>query len=120
MEYTLKDLEEARQELANWQERFANDGSNNPNKYSSQIRDAASKVRHITEVLKEAGALPKTPEEELTAKLDELHPNARSRSVVTHKGKKYQIRYFPLDVSRSGKTVHEWGHEWILFDGNRK
>ncbi len=112
---TLADLEKARQELEYWQERFGKDSSSNPDKYSSQIRDAAIRVRDIKTALKKAGVIEMTPEEKLTAKLDELYPNARSRTVVEYEGQKYEIIYFPLETSRSGKTVHEWGHKWRPF-----
>ncbi len=53
-----------------------------------------------------------TDEDKISIELDRLHPNAKSKTVVDFKGSKYQIKYFPLGTSRSGKTVHGWGHEW--------
>lgn len=114
-QYTLEDLEKAREGLESWQERFANDSSNNPNKYQSQIKDAITRVRLIEGALKTSGLLEKTEQEKLTEELDELYPDAKSRKIVTYQGKRYQIRYFPLDQSRSGKTVREWGHDWRLL-----
>jgi len=120
LEHTLKDLEEARKELANWQQRRSDDDSNNPNKYRGQINAAWYRVRLIESVLKYSGVIELVPEEKLQNELDRLHPNARSRSIVKYNGKKYQIRYSPLSISRSGKTVTEWGHEWIPLKENRK
>lgn len=113
-ELALIDLEKAKAELRLWEGRVG-ETSNNPDKYSSQIQDAAHKVRHIEATLKKAGVIEMTPEEKLTDELDKLYPNTRSRTVVEYQGQEYKIVYFPLATSRSGKTVHEWGHEWRLF-----
>lgn len=114
--YTLEDLEKARAELELWQERWANSSSNNPNKFRSQREWAAGRVREIEQDLKERGLLDKTDWEKINAELDKIYPNAKSRTVVEYQGKKYQISYFPLETSRSGKTVHEWGHRWISLE----
>jgi hypothetical protein len=56
-----------------------------------------------------------TPEEkEITRALDELYPKAKSRTIVTHEGKKYQLKYFPLQKTADGEKVKEWGHRWVL------
>ena len=47
--------------------------------------------------------------------LDRLYPNARSKTVVTHEGKKYQIRYF---LSFVGGYKH-WDHHWHLIVENK-
>lgn len=55
-----------------------------------------------------------TPEEEkITRELDELYSKAKSRTVVEYKGKKYQIKYFPLKKTADGEKVKEWGHRWM-------
>lgn len=119
-EYTLEDLEKARGELRFWEDKFANTRANNPNKFRPQIKDAGRKVRWIKESLKASGIIEKTSTEKMTEILDQLYPNAKSRRIVTYEGERYQIRYFPLDKSRSGKTVHEWGHEWRLIEETPK
>lgn len=119
-EYMLEDLEKAREELKFWEDKFANTRANNPNKFRSQIKDAGRRVRWIKESLKASGIIEKSDTEKITAELDTLYPNAKSKRIVTYKGEKYQIRYFPLDKSRSGKTVHEWGHEWRLVEESPK
>ena len=111
-EYTLEDLRVARQELHTWQERFGDSRSNNPNRYRSQMKEAATKVHVIELALKSAGVIKMTEVEEINAKLDRRYPNARSKTIVTYEDRRYQIRYFPLAKSNSGKTVQEWGHEW--------
>ena len=111
--YSLEDLAKARGEARNWGDAYANDRSNNPNKYQAQRRDAGIKIRRIEEYLKDKGIIPKTPQEVLNEDLDKLYPDAKSKTVVNHNGTKYQIRYFPLVQSRSRKTVKEWGHNWV-------
>lgn len=111
--YSLDDLVQAKAELEHWNNAFANDSSNNPNKYQAQRRDAGSKVRRITEILKDSGVIEKTEVEKLNDELDRLYPNARSKSIVNYNGNKYQIKYFSVVVSRSRKTVKEWGHKWV-------
>lgn len=115
MSYTIEDLKKAEEEQKRWEEAFANDSGNNPNKYRSQIRNAVARVRLVESELKQVGVIPMSDAEKLTAELDKLHPNFKSRFVVIHKGNCYQIRYFPVEFSRSGKSVTKWGHKWILF-----
>lgn len=112
MTYTMADLEKARAELTRLSDAFANDSSNNPNKYQSQIKAASRKVRHIEAALKDAGVIPLTDHEKLERELDAAFPNARSKEVVEHKGKKYQRWFYPAEKSNSGKTVHEWDKGW--------
>lgn len=111
--YTLDDLDEARKDQEKWGDAFANDSSNNPNKYQAQRRDVASKIRRIEQYLKDEGVIQKTDQELLGEELDQLYPNAKSKRTVVHNGKKYQVQYFPLVQSRSRKTVKEWGHKWV-------
>ena len=64
------------------------------------------------EKLKLSGELPMTDLEKINFKLDELYPNAKSKTIVEYEGVKYQVRYFPAQTSRSGKTVQEWANQW--------
>ncbi|WP_443112871.1 hypothetical protein [Herbaspirillum seropedicae] len=113
--YSLEDLEIARKELKRWDDAFANDSSNNPEKYESQRREARRNFRLIIEELKRAGHIEKTDSEILGEELDRLYPNAKSKTIVQHNGTAYQIRYFPVERSRSRKSVNEWGHEWTAI-----
>ena len=110
--YTLDDLKKAIEQQELWDNRFANDRSNNPNKYHAQMRDAGILVRRITKSLKEQGLIEKNKNELINDELDKIYPNAKSKTIVNHNGKKYQIRYFPIVKSRSRKTVKEWDHWW--------
>ena len=110
--YTQEDLHTAQEKLRDWQEKFGNYSGNNPNKYRSEIKEACANIRRIETALKSIEVIEMTQAEKINAELDQHYPNARSKSIVTYKGKKYQIRYFPVAKSNSGKTVHEWGHQW--------
>ena len=110
--YTIEDLENARAELRRWDDAFADTSSNNPNKYRSQIRAAASEVRRIEAALKDAGVIPLTEHEKLERELDVAFPQAQSKEVVEYRGKKYQRWFSPAEKSNSGKTVHEWKKGW--------
>ncbi|WP_141218235.1 hypothetical protein [Bordetella genomosp. 11] len=111
--YSLDDLAAAKAELKRWDDAYANDSSNNPDKYEAQRRDARRAVREISAQLKSLGLIDMSDAEKLTSELDRLYPNAKSKTNVVHNGVKYQIRYFPVEKSRSGKTVKEWAHEWV-------
>lgn len=110
---SLNDLAAAEAELTRWDDAYANDSSNNPNKYEAQRRDARRAVRCISENLKNQGLIEKSKTEILTEELDRLYPNAQSKKKVNYNGVMYQISYFPLEKSRSRKTVKEWGHKWV-------
>jgi hypothetical protein len=111
--YSLEDLAAAEAELMRWDDAYANDRSNNPNKFEAQRRDARRAVRTISDELKRLGLLEKSSAESLSDELDGLYPNAKPKTIIAHNGIKYQIRYFPVEKSRSRKSVTEWGHEWV-------
>lgn len=110
--YSLESLATAQAELTHWNDKYANDSSNNPNKHLSQRKSAAKHVRQITAELKRLGILEMTDAEKLDEELDRLYPNARAKMIVAHNGSRYQARYFAVEKSRSGASVTEWGHNW--------
>ena len=110
--YTKDDLDQAKAELERVQKAWENYSGNNPDKYRAQIRDAGTRVRTIERHLKEAGVIPMTDAELLERELDATFPDAQSKQVVEHKGKRYQRNFNPLGKSLTGKTVTEWGKEW--------
>lgn len=114
--YTLEDLEEARREVKIWDDRYANDSSNNPDKYQSQRKSARDKVRWITAELKAAGILETSKAERLYQKLDRAYPLAKSKEVVLFEGRYYQRRFKPLERSRSRKTITLWGGYWVQLE----
>ena len=111
--YSVADLEAARAELTRWSDAFANNSSNNPNKFQSQIMSARMKVRVIEVALKSAGMIPMTAQEQLESELDKAFPDAQSKQIVEHNGKRYQRRFSPAEMSNSGKTVQVWDRSWV-------
>ena len=85
--YTLEDYEKARAELTLWNERWDNYTGNNPDKYQTDIRDAARKVREIKQYLEDVGLLERSYKEKLERELDRIFPNAQSKEIVEHNGK---------------------------------
>lgn len=112
MAYTVDDLEKAREALRAWEDRFDRYTGNNPNKYQSDIRVARHEVRMIEDALKANGATPLTEKEQLEKELDAAFPDAKSKQTVEYGGRKFQRRFWPIEKSRSGKTVTEWGRGW--------
>ena len=110
--YTPAELEAAKEELASWQARWESYSGNNPDKYQSDLRMAREKVRLIEASLKRAGQIPLTQQEELERALDNEFPDARSKQIVSFRGKKYQRKFWPLEKSRSGKSVTVWDKGW--------
>ena len=115
-DFTIEDLEQARQQLRQWEDRWAYSSANNPNKYRGPINAARSSVRIIEAELKRTGLLPRTPQEIIENVLDKRFPYARSREIVEYEGKKYQRTFTPLQFSRSRKTVTVWGKNWKLVE----
>lgn len=111
-QYTLQDLEKAQSELMRITDKIANDSSNNPNKYESDRKSKAREVLLIEGQLKTYGVIEMTDEEKLTKQLDELFPDARSKQIITHNGKKYQKCFSPAEMSRSRKNVMAWNSWW--------
>jgi hypothetical protein len=63
--YSLEDLAAAQAELQRWDDAYANDRSNNPNKYEAQRRDARRAVRRISQELKRLGVIERSLAEKL-------------------------------------------------------
>ena len=115
-DFTLDDLEQARKDLQHWDDRWANDSSNNPDKHEGRRREARARVRMIEIALKQIGKLPLTDTEKLEVKLDKLFPNAQSREIVSYGSIRYQRQFSPLEHSRSGKSVTVWEKTWHRID----
>ena len=111
--YTLEDYEKAKGEARKWTDAFDRYNGNNPDKYQSDIKIARVKLREIKQDLKSRGLLVMNDKEKLEAELDKEFPEAKSKQIVEYKGKSYQRKYFPLEKSRSRKTVTDWGKTWI-------
>lgn len=110
--YTLEDFEKAQAELRSWVDRFDRYSGNNPNKYQSDIKAARRHVRAIEESLKAAGLVQLSDTDLIEKELDVTFPNAASKQVVEFKGRRFQRQFWPIEKSRSGKSVREWGKGW--------
>ena len=110
--YTLEEYEKAKSDLKKLTDLFDRYSGNNPDKYQADIKTARSKLRTIEAFLKKAGTLSSTDHERLERELDKAFPDAKSKQIVEFEGKRYQRRFFPLEKSRSRKTVTEWGKGW--------
>jgi len=115
LNYTLADLEAAKDDLAARNRRFDDYTGNNPDKYQAAIRSARTRVREIETALKTAGAIPKSEHEQIESELDRMFPNARSKEIVEYGGKKYRRSFIPLERSRSRKSVTVWDKSWVII-----
>lgn len=111
--YTVDDYEKAKAALKKLNDRFDRYDGNNPNKYQADLKMARSRLRTIEAYLKEVGIIAITDKERIEKVLNKAFPNAKSKEVVEFEGKCYQLRFFPLEMSRSRKTVTEWGKSWV-------
>ncbi|MER2926818.1 hypothetical protein [Serratia nevei] len=114
MPYTIDDYKLAQDELERVNAKWDRYSGNNPNKYRSEISAAKSRVRAIENSLKSQGVMPLSEKEILERELNREFPNARSKQIVEFHGKQYIKKFFPLERSRSGKSVTEWGSCWEL------
>lgn len=110
--YTIGDLERARTDLERWNDRWANDSSNNPAKFNSQRTAAHLRVQEITAALKAQGDLPTTEHERLCTVLDGIAPNARHGDIVLHNGSRFRRVFYPQAANRSGQIVTDWSKTW--------
>lgn len=104
--YTEEDLKQAEEHAGG---DFSSE-RNNPNAGRAETHYAqedVGRIRHYLEFQKD----------EISKNLDKLYPRSKSRTIATYEGKKYQIRYFPLQTSSTGKTVYEFGHKWEEVSG---
>ena len=115
--YTIDDLSNAKAECDEIAERWsAAYSTNRPNPLDMQAKAATKKVQEIEEDLKRRGVLPYTDRELIEESLDAAFPNAQSREIVQYNGERYQKRLYPLERSKSGKTVRKWRTEWEWLD----
>jgi hypothetical protein len=95
-------------------EKLVNSSSNNPESNRSRINTLKAEIDNLAKDLKLSGELPMNNEEKISFQLDALYPDAKSKTIVEYEGKKYKIRYYAAQESRSGKTVQRWSHKWEL------
>lgn len=112
--YSLADLEAAKAERKAWEDRWVNYSGNNPDKYHSQRNAAQAKVEEVESYLKATGVIPLSDHEALEQALNRLFPNASSKDVVEFRGARYQCRFSPAEMSRSG-NVKRWRKHWMVL-----
>ena len=108
---TLKNLEDAREQLQRAREQFDRDSSSNPKARPTEINDARAEVREIERELEQSGIIRRTAQELRELELDSAFPDVAGSDVVTHKGIHYKRKSFVVRKNRRGK-VQEWGRTW--------
>lgn len=115
--YTLDDLTTAKAEFDRleqlWCDAFRHKQSN---PYDGQARAASMRLREIEDDLKKRGIIPFSQHELLVESLNQLFPKAQSREVVVYQGKRYRKKFWPLELSKTGKTVKKWANGWEPLD----
>jgi hypothetical protein len=77
--------------------------TSNPDKYQTDIRDAARKAREIKQYLEDVGLLERSYKEKLERELNRIFPNAQSKEIVEHNGKKIGAGIGRLKKADPGK-----------------
>jgi hypothetical protein len=111
MTHTLDDLQTARERLAALELSDENYIGNNPDKFTTRIREARDRARSIEKELLESGALEPTELQAANMALDKQYPYAKRGTKGEHAGKVYEIHYWQEVTSLSGKSTkprHEW------------
>jgi hypothetical protein len=91
--------------------------------YTPHIDDymqVSIKKAAILACLKEQGILALSKVELISTALDSLHKRARNNAIVEYDGNRYQRRFSPLKLSKSGKVVSKWARYWFLQSPNCK
>jgi hypothetical protein len=91
--------------------------------YTPHIDDymqVSIKKAAILACLKEQGILALSKVELISTALDSLHKRARNNAIVEYEGNRYQRRFSPLKLSKSGKVVSKWARYWFLQSPNCK
>ena len=70
--------------------------------------------------LKNNKVIPFSDIETITEQLDLLHKRTKNRDIVDYKKCKYQRRFTPLKLSKSGKIVRKWAKFWFKLDAKDK
>lgn len=102
------DLDFAREELRRKTDQFQNDDGTTSD---LDIRLASKKVKMIEDDLKRTIVLG-IDKETLHAELDRLFPDAKSKEIVEHDGRRYQRRFYPLTRSIPAVRYSKWEGTW--------
>lgn len=75
--------------------------------------EVSIKKAEILLFLKNNHIIPFTDVETITAQLMALYPRAKSKQLVEFEGDKYECKFLPLKLSKSGKTIRKWAKFWL-------
>lgn len=103
------DLDLAREELRRKTEQFHNDDGTTS---GLDIRLASKKVKMLEDDLKKRVIVLGVDKETLHAELDRLFPEAKSKEIVEHEGRRYQRRFYPLTRSIPAVRYSKWVGTW--------
>lgn len=74
----------------------------------------------ILACLKRQQLIPVTDVEVISKALDFLHQSVKNKAIVEYSGNRYERRFTPLKLSKSGKSVQKWAKFWLLHTENGK
>ena len=74
----------------------------------------------IARELKENKLLAITEVEKISEQLNDLFKRAKNKDIIEYKKCKYQRRFTPLKLSKSGKIVSKWARFWLKLDDEDK
>ncbi len=112
--YSLEDLEEAKRNFEYWSDLWAKENCDpESNKYTPEAKKASQHLSNVEEYLKKNGTIPWTEEDLAQEYLNREYPRAQSRDVEIYSGARYRKHFYPKKRSKTGKTVKEWGSEWV-------
>lgn len=77
------------------------------------MKVSVEKAKILT-ALKKQGSIPYSDVEKITLQLELNNKSTRNKSIVEHLGKKYERRFTPLKMTKSGKNVQKWAKFWLL------
>ncbi|WP_260679343.1 hypothetical protein [Thalassomonas sp. M1454] len=78
------------------------------------------KKAEILACLKRQGILAISEVELITTALDALYKNVKNQAIVEYEGRRYERRFLPLKLSKSGKNVQKWAKFWLLLTSEEK
>lgn len=103
------DLHLAREELRSKTEQLHNDDGTTS---ALDIRLVTKKVKMIEGDLKKRAIVMGIDMKTLHAELDRLFPDAKSKEIVEHEGRRYQRRFYPLTESIPAVRYSKWEGTW--------
>ncbi|OUS24826.1 hypothetical protein A9Q98_13090 [Thalassotalea sp. 42_200_T64] len=82
--------------------------------------DVCVKKAAILRSLKDYNVIAYSDIETISAQLDLLHKRIKNGETIEYNKCKYQRRFAPLKLSKSGKVVQKWAKFWLKLDAEDK